>query len=105
MTSNQYADWCEAVSNTNLAMRELWDQRKSNYRWMREHLNEFFSNIGVVEKIDISGDASVISITMNGTVDLDADAFATLPFKFEVQVSDTNDVVFWLYPDVEVQIK
>ena len=105
MTSLDYKNWCNAVSNTNLAMRELWDTRKENYSWMREHLKEFFSSIGQVNKIDISGDASVISIQMNGAVDMNAEAFSTLPFNFEVKVSDSNDITFWLYPDVEAQIK
>ena len=102
MTSQEYSDWCDAVSNTNKAIEELWDQRKQNYKWMGNHLREFFGDLGDVMSVKTSEDGSVFRVRMNGRVKLEPDKFASLPFTFDVQVNEANDLVFYLYPDVEV---
>ena len=102
MTSQEYMDWCNAVSNTNQAIEELWDLRRENYHWMGEHLREFFNELGDVMSVKTSEDGSVFRVRMNGRVKLEPDKFASLPFTFDVQISEENDLVFYLYPDVEV---
>ena len=102
MTREEYLDWCNAVSNTNKAMSELWDQRQQNYRWMAEHLRNFFEELGDVMTVKPSYDGSVFRIRMNGRVKLDAEAFTSLPFTFEVQINEDNDLIFILYHNVEV---
>ena len=105
MTQKEYAKWCDAVSNTNRAMHELWENRRENYSWMTSHLREFFESLGEVMNIKMSDDATVFKIRMIGKVNLDAEAFATLPFTFQVEVeSESKDLIFYLYPDVESQI-
>ena len=105
MTTSEYEKWCEAVSSTNKAMKELWDCRKKNYKWMGDHLREFFEDLGHVVNVNISSDASVIKVRMMGRVNLDAETFKSLPFTFEVQVDEDCDLVFYLYPDVEAYTK
>ena len=101
MTSDEYLDWCHAVSNTNKAMSELIEHRIKNYKWMKQHLTEFFEDLGSVFSVTTCNDGSVWRIRMNGKVNLDAEAFNSLPFNFEVQLEE-NDLTFFLYPDVEV---
>ena len=101
MTSQEYRQWCEAVTSTNKAMRELWDCREKNYKWMGDHLRKFFEDLGEVVNVNISSDASVIKVRMLGEVNLDADAFNSLPFNFKVTISEDMDLTFYLYPDVE----
>ena len=101
MTQKEYDGWCFAVKNTNKAIDELWEQRRKNYKWMADHLREFFSDLGHVVNIKMSDDASVFKIRMLGKVNLDAKAFSTLPFTFQVEVEDeSKDLIFYLYPDV-----
>ena len=102
MTSQEYLDWCSAVSNTNKAIEELWTQRKHNYKWMGDHLRSFFNELGDVMSVKTSEDGSVFRVRMNGRVKLEPEKFASLPFTFDVQVNEANDIVFFLYPDVEV---
>ena len=102
MTSDEYVNWCEAVSNTNHAMDELWTERETNYKWMANNLREFFNDLGKVISVKASNDGSVFRVRTYGRIKLDADAFKTLPFTFEVEISEDNDLMFYLYPDVEV---
>ena len=105
MTNQEYLDWCNGVSNTNKAQAELDEIQENNRKWMGKHLREFFEDLGEVLSIRMSADVSVIKVRMNKDCKLDADAFASLPFQFNVEVNEDCDLTFILIPDVEVYNK
>lgn len=102
MTKQEYLDWCNAVSNSNKAMAELESIQEENRKWMGKHLREFFEDLGDVLSVKMSADVSVIKVRMNKDCKLDREAFASLPFTFNVEVNEDCDLTFILIPDVEV---
>ena len=100
ITSEEYFNWCDAVSNTNRAVVELMQHRKKNYRWMEKHLREFFEQLGTVITIHFESDAHEITIRMEGDeVQLDSELLNSLPFTFTIH-ENLQDIVFALKPQI-----
>ena len=102
ITSKQYREWCDAVSNMNKTAQELKKSREENYQWMGNLLRSWFEQFGEVVNVHINRDASEITIRMCAEIQLDAKLFSTLPFQFSLK-EDLGDLVFVLKPDVWVE--
>lgn len=100
ITSEEYKNWCNAVSNCNKAVVEIMEHRKENYKWMEEHLREFFEQLGEVVNIHFESDAHEITIRMEGDeVQLDSELLNSLPFTFTIH-ENLQDIVFVLKPQI-----
>lgn len=99
ITSEEYKNWCNAVSNCNKAVVEIMEHRKENYKWMEEHLREFFEQLGEVVNIHFESDAHEITIRMCDEVKLDSELLNSLPFTFTIH-ENLQDLIFVLKPDI-----
>jgi hypothetical protein len=99
ITSKEYRDWCDAVSNSNRAALEIKHKREENYKWMGNLLRKWFEQFGEVVNVHINRDASEITVRMCAEIDLDAKLFSSLPFQFTLK-EHLGDLVFVLKPAV-----